>query len=100
MTDYYLSTGISGKNAKEIVKNADINKARVKAWSMLEKYEKPVSVSRITPDGRDAIYLGEVRRWAIAYDRYGIDRTDIWACWVDKDGKEYSLLTKGNIRRE
>ena len=99
MTDYYLSTGISGKDAKEIVKNADINKARVKAWAMLEKYEKPVNVSRITKDGRDAEYLGTVRRWGIAYDRYGIDRSDIWACWESADGQAYSLLRKGNIRK-
>lgn len=100
MTDYYLSTGVTGKNASEIVKNANIYKARVRAWEMLEKYEKPVSVSRITPDGTDAIYLGVVRRWGIAYDRYGTDWTDFWACWVDKDGNAYSLLTKGNIRKD
>ncbi len=100
MTDYYLSTGISGKATNEIVRNADINKARVRAWAILDKVEKPVSVSRISPDGRDAIYLGEVRRWGVAYDRYGVDRSDIWACWVDKDGNAYSLLAKGNIRKD
>lgn len=99
MVDYYLSTGIVGTDHREYLKNTTLAKARVKAWEMLEKYGKPVHVSKVINKGTDAVHLGTVRRWGIAYDRYGIDRTDIWACWEDRNGKAYSLNYKGNIRQ-
>lgn len=97
--DYYLYVGGIGTAHSVYLKNTTIAEARLKAWKMLDKYEKPVSVSKIVNKGKDTEYLGMVRRWGIAYDRYGIDRSDVWACWEDKNGTAYSLMSKGNIKK-
>lgn len=95
MTDYYLYSGMSGADYREIVKNATINKARAVAFRNFKK--KPISISKITSDGKDTIYLGEVRRWGYFIDRYGIDRTDEYLCWLDKDDRAYRLYYNGSL---
>lgn len=100
MTDYYLSTAeYIGENHSKYLKNTTIYDARIKARGMLDKYGKPIRVSKIINKGTDSEYLGTVRRWAYAYDRYGVDHSEDWACWIDKDEREYALLYNGKIRR-
>ena len=99
MTDYYLSTGISGKDSHQVVKNADIYKARVKAREILDRHNKPVRVYKIISRGKDTEYLGTVQRWGYYVDANGIDWSDEYACWVSEDGKEYPLLYRGTLGR-
>lgn len=100
MTDYYLSTGIVGTDTHEIVKGADINKARKKARKILDDTGKPVRVYRIIEKGTSTQYLGKVKRWGYYVDRYGIDRTDIYACWVDVNGFGHQLRYDGSVGKK
>ena len=100
MTDYYLSTGIVGTDTHEIVKNGDINKVRKKARKILDDTGKPVRVYKIVEKGTSTLYLGKVKRWGYYVDRYGIDRSDIYACWVNPDGVGYELRYDGSLGRK
>lgn len=100
MTDYYLSTGIVGTDTHEIVKNSDINKARKKARKILDDTGKPVRVYKIVEKGTSTLYLGKVKRWGYYVDRYGIDRSGIYACWVNPDDVGYELRYDGSLGRK
>lgn len=97
MTDYYLSSGMSGADIHEIVKNAGIKKARAVACKLLEKHEKPIRVYKITDRGTHTEYIGTIKRWGFYIDRYGIDRSDLYVCWVDVNGVGHPAYWNGTI---
>ena len=106
MTDYLLYVGHTDRryygadyHREKVIKNVDINTARVIAISMMTtRFRFSVDVFRLSPDKKSKTYLGRVHEWKYLEDGHGCDISKRYMGWWDKNGKRYILYNDGHIR--